>query len=449
MAKSKKNNKKKAKKNSNYKNAVIEKKVPQKSAKNQQEIERKAKEKEKLKKKQEKEALKKAKSDEKLKRKEDKKAEKAGKNEKVEKTEKAKKIIPQEAKPTEKAKNEETEKALENTEPVVEKLPEKLTSKEEISENVKEEETSGGLVLVAEIPADEEKSEIPQDTSISADIADKTEKEADNEEALSEDISSEENNESLEIGKEEIAEEIVPETEESKTVKSADAQPIVIEKKTENKPKEKNKSKKENKISKRLKKTNFSKIKLTKKNIAILVVAVLTFVALIAVLVKVVPPMLAADNIPEVYTGRDYLDSETGIISINDEQQQANIKSTKAKGNTRKFSFYANTEMQIASPDSTLPISVANPTSGQCVLLFTLADEDGRMLYRSLGITPGKYINNISLTNPLEYGENKLTIYVSAFKAVDDANGAAEYEMLGTQRATIKVTVGKEYNAEG
>ena len=54
MAKSKKNNKKKVKKNSNYKNQVIEKKVPKKTEKNLREAEKKAKLKEKQKKKDEK-----------------------------------------------------------------------------------------------------------------------------------------------------------------------------------------------------------------------------------------------------------------------------------------------------------------------------------------------------------------------------------------------------------
>ncbi len=431
MAKSKKNNKKKTKKNSNYKNEVIEKKVPKKSEKNLAQSERRAKEKEKLKKKEAKQAEKKAKLDA-----------KTAKKEEI----------------ANKKKLEKEEKLAEKQDKAVKKAEAKETAKAQKTEEVKEKaETAENATPVAEEISEETIEEAVEESmeEITEEISEETIEEAI--EATMEEISEVISQEAIEKIAEDAAKEAIEEIAEEITPDEPDVEQIKEEITVDAEIKEEKKEKKE-KSSKSIdftklkgilkeKLTLIKNIKLTKKDIIIIAVAVVTFAALIALIVKFVPAMFASDSVPEIYTGRDYESSElgVGIISITDEQQMEYVKQTNAKGNTRAFKFYANTEMQILTSTSSLPISVANPTSSRVVLLFTLVDENGAMLYRSRGITPGQYLNNITLYKPLEYGDNELTLYVSAFSAEEGKDGGTEYKKEGTQRAKIKIKVGEEY----
>jgi hypothetical protein len=130
-----------------------------------------------------------------------------------------------------------------------------------------------------------------------------------------------------------------------------------------------------------------------------------------------------------------------------DPSDNETIKNTKAKGNKNKFSFYANTAVQVSAPDSLLPIAISNPTVSEEILVCSLVNSDGVVVYRSLGIVPGKYLNNIRLSQYLDYGNNELMLYVSAFRA-ETKDGKVEFEKVGTQRAEIEVLVGSDYMSE-
>ncbi len=339
MAKSKKG-KKKTKKNSNYKNEVIEKNVPKKSEKNRKELEHKAKIKEKQKKKEEK--LSKGKP-----KKEEKSSSKDVKN-KVQKSEEEKQEV----------SNEICEEAL---------IP-----KEEISEE----------------------------------LSPKT----DTEEKESEEISEQKSN-------------------------------IILENVTNNDVEPKLRKEKKNIFSK----FNFKKIKLTKKNVIIALVAIVTLAALISVLSVI--QIGKTDYSPAIYSGKSFEDSEVGVISISDEKQSELIKKTDASGNTSKFSFYANTVMTVTSPDSSLPITIANPTTSDKIILCTIVNDDGVIVYRSLGILPGRFLNKVKLSQYLDYGKNELTLYVSAFKT-SEAGSELTYKKVGTQKAKLEVNVGTDYASE-
>ncbi len=415
MAKSKKNNKKKTKKNSNYKNQVVEKNVPKKSEKNLREAEKKAKLKDKQKKKDEKALAKQQKALEKQRKKEEKKNLKS-KKEAVKETKKE--IIPVKE-PVEEKK--EIPVVPEIKEELTEKIPE---AKEETTEEISESVEESADETTEEIPAAEE---VPEEAEETLPVE-------------------EENTESvptvvIEEVAEEIAEEIQPEEiPEEKTG-------VVIEEVSEEKVEETKQEIIEIKEKKQinLPKIDLKKIKFTKKNIIIALVAVVTLAALISVLSVV--NIGKTDYSPSVYGGRNFADDEVGVIAISQEQQEEFIKNTKAKGNTRKFSFYANTAMEVSKPDSLLPVSIANPSTSEEILLCTIVNENGVIVYRSLGIIPGRYVSNVRLSQYLDYGKNELTLYVSAFKAEGEGD-TLTYKKLGTQTAEIEVTVGDDYMSE-
>lgn len=238
---------------------------------------------------------------------------------------------------------------------------------------------------------------------------------------------------------EEISEELSPiiEAEEIAEQKSN----IIIEKVTNNDVEHKSKKEKKNIFAK----FDFKKIKLTKKNIAVLLVAIVTLVALISVIS--VLHIGKTDYSPSIYSGKDFEDSEVGVISISDEKQSELVKKTDASGNTGKFSFYANTVMSLASPDSALPITLSNPTTSDKMLLCTIVNDNGVIVYRSLGIAPGRFLNKVKLSQYLDYGKNELTLYVSAFKT-SEAGTELTYKKVGTQRVKLEVNVGTDYAPE-
>ena len=150
---------------------------------------------------------------------------------------------------------------------------------------------------------------------------------------------------------------------------------------------------------------------------------------------------------PSVYSGRTFADDEVYLISISDEQQKELIEKTDAKGNTTKFSFYSNTGIEVQKPDSLLPLAISNPTTSEVILLCSLVNSDGVVVYRSLGIVPGRYVTNIRLSQYLDYGNNDMTLYVSAFRAEGEGD-TFEYKKVGTQKAEIQVIVGSDYMSE-
>ena len=134
------------------------------------------------------------------------------------------------------------------------------------------------------------------------------------------------------------------------------------------------------------------------------------------------------------------------MIQISSEQQSTYVEAMKVKGNKNKFSFYANTEIAVSKPDSAVPIAFSNPSFNDSVLLCQIVDSDGVIVFRSLGVVPGKYITNVKFSDYLDYGENELTMYVTAFRAVESENGVA-FEQVGKQKTDIKIVCGEDYGS--
>lgn len=139
------------------------------------------------------------------------------------------------------------------------------------------------------------------------------------------------------------------------------------------------------------------------------------------------------------FNGR--LESETVAQEsvFNAQQQQVFMDALKAKG-SRSFEFYFNSVVDVNDDFSTDDLCFGNPESNDCVLIATVYDGD-TVLYRSLGLEPGREINRAKLFGELSYGVHDVKVAVNAY----DIN---TNEKVGTKYAEIKLAVGVDYNGE-
>ena len=139
------------------------------------------------------------------------------------------------------------------------------------------------------------------------------------------------------------------------------------------------------------------------------------------------------------FNGR--LESETVAQEsvFNAQQQQVFMDALKAKG-SRRFEFYFNSVVDVNDDFSTDDLCFGNPESNDCVLIATVYDGD-TVLYRSLGLEPGREINRAKLFGELSYGVHDVKVAVNAY----DIN---TNEKVGTKYAEIKLAVGVDYNGE-
>ena len=75
------------------------------------------------------------------------------------------------------------------------------------------------------------------------------------------------------------------------------------------------------------------------------------------------------------------------------------------------------------------------------MLIATVYDKENTVLYRSLGLEPGKEINRAKLFGEMSYGKHDVKVAVNAY----DKN---TNKKIGTRYAKIKIAVGVEYNGE-
>lgn len=139
------------------------------------------------------------------------------------------------------------------------------------------------------------------------------------------------------------------------------------------------------------------------------------------------------------FNGR--LESETVAQEsvFNAQQQQVFMDALKARG-SRSFEFYFNSVVDVNDDFSTDDLCFGNPESNDYVLIATVYDGD-TVLYRSLGLEPGREINRAKLFGELSYGVHDVKVAVNAY----DIN---TNEKVGTKYAEIKLAVGVDYNGE-
>ena len=123
---------------------------------------------------------------------------------------------------------------------------------------------------------------------------------------------------------------------------------------------------------------------------------------------------------------------------FNRQQQDVFVEALDAHG-SNKFEFYINSVIPIDDDSATDQLCFGNPSENECVLVATIFDSDGEVLYRSLGLESGKEVNNATLFKELPYGTHKVKVAVNAYDAETN-------KKIGTKYAHIKLSVGVEEN---
>ena len=135
------------------------------------------------------------------------------------------------------------------------------------------------------------------------------------------------------------------------------------------------------------------------------------------------------------FKGRLEPDSVATESSLSEAQQEKLAKSVKAKGNTGAFDFYVNDEISLQEHSDPALLEFGNNSSNDCILVAFLLDENGEVIYRSLGVEPGEEIRSVELFDAVSYGTQTATLAVNGYDA-------DTYEKIGTQTVKIKLKIG-------
>ena len=144
-------------------------------------------------------------------------------------------------------------------------------------------------------------------------------------------------------------------------------------------------------------------------------------------------------NVPEEIRNFEFTGRLESVLTakpspFNESQQKMFIDSVDAYG-TDSFSFYINTDITVDDNGETENLRFGNPNMNGCVLVATIFDDNGKVLYRSLGLEEGKEINSARLFEEISYGTHEVKVAVNAYDS-------KTHEKIATKYAKIKLSVG-------
>jgi len=185
-------------------------------------------------------------------------------------------------------------------------------------------------------------------------------------------------------------------------------------------------------------------IEKTKNRKLIYIVSAIALVLLVALAATLV--VLLSNRIPELavseYNGQNATVSTVSDITVDEGTQleRYNEIKRKIKGDKKEFKFYARPSIEIDEKYKEGIIMFSNLTVNDCTLILTIMDEEDDIIFRSMGIAPGKCMQRLSLTKTLTFGEHEVTMYVTAYDS-------ETYEIIGTQYMKLDLMFGNEYSA--
>ncbi len=178
-----------------------------------------------------------------------------------------------------------------------------------------------------------------------------------------------------------------------------------------------------------------------KYNIGKIVLAALLALGIIAAVVYLIVRIFTGgvkvpDEIKNAeYKGRLEASSVAVQTDISEEQQKILARSLSVKGDKSAFKFFVNKDIVMDDYSDPALIEFGSVSSNDCILLAFLVDENGNLLYRSLGVEPGEKISSVSLFDSVPYGKHKLTLFVNGYDPETK-------EIVGTQAATVNLKIG-------
>lgn len=126
-------------------------------------------------------------------------------------------------------------------------------------------------------------------------------------------------------------------------------------------------------------------------------------------------------------------------IEIDADEQAKRVDEMKRKGQTGRFGFFCNSEMNLQYKTAYGSLVLANVSTNDCIFVVSILDENGNLIYRSGGIEPGRYLSQIRLFSPPEDGEHDCRVYVSAYDK-------ATFELVGVQYTSLLLRIGEFEN---
>lgn len=160
----------------------------------------------------------------------------------------------------------------------------------------------------------------------------------------------------------------------------------------------------------------------------------------ISALIKTVPLNVPLEIRSYDFNGRTESDSVAKASEFNLQQQGVFIDSLNSHG-SGKFKFYINSVIPVDDNCCTDELCFGNPSDNDCVLIATIFDEKGDIIYRSLGLESGKEVNEAKMFTSLSYGIHNVKVAVNAYDKKTN-------EKIGTRYAKIKLAVGVDENGK-
>lgn len=134
------------------------------------------------------------------------------------------------------------------------------------------------------------------------------------------------------------------------------------------------------------------------------------------------------------YNGRTESEKIAVESVFNAQQKDVMVDALKARG-SNKVKFYINSIINIDDFGETQNLNFGNISSSDYVLVATIYDKSGNVLYRSLGLEKDREINNAKFFREIPYGKHNVKVAVTAY----DKNSN---QKIGTKYAKIQLAVG-------
>ncbi|MBQ3602293.1 MAG: hypothetical protein IJA02_00470 [Clostridia bacterium] len=136
------------------------------------------------------------------------------------------------------------------------------------------------------------------------------------------------------------------------------------------------------------------------------------------------------------YMGVNVDDSEALVVTDDLATQYEFTDRMKRKGDTDEFRYYAETEITFVEKYLPAKLNLVNVFDNECVLIASIVDEAGNVVYQSLGLPAGRRLADITI-NSLPYGTHETKLVVVAYDP-------ESYKLIGVQYSDLTVQVGIE-----
>lgn len=141
-------------------------------------------------------------------------------------------------------------------------------------------------------------------------------------------------------------------------------------------------------------------------------------------------------KVPFIFGGQEQLEC-IYTLSLDDDAVQEKVQNTRRHGQTRAFTYFCNDTLYVQSANGYGAILFGNPASNDCTLVLTIVDAQEEVIYRSGGVSPGKYITMIRPTLEGADGSYPCRAYVAGYAPSDRG-----FVCVGMQYSELTVQLG-------